>query len=85
MPTSSEMTTPSSTNHSPGRVGAPRRADGPPIALMIGCVVKKAISPASSVRNGASRRPSSRRTPNANTRIVSTTPTTTSATLKISN
>src|SRR5579875_786374 len=79
MPTSSAMTTPSSTNHSPGRTGAPRPTEGPPIAPTIGWAEKNAISPASSVRTGASRRPSSRRTPNAKTRMVRATPKATSA------
>src|SRR6516162_7800437 len=73
MPTSIAMTTPSRTNHSPGRMpGCFGDTAAPAIAVMIGEAAKNAMSAAITVRSGDSVIPSSRRRAAAKTNTVST-------------
>ncbi len=83
IPSNSAIATPRITNHTAGRNGhLPLRLTiEPPIAVMIGEANANATIPPITQRSGETRRPSKRRTPNANTGTVTATPITTNGTV----
>ena len=83
IPSNSAIATPRITNHTAGRNGhLPLRLTiEPPIAVIIGEAKANATIPPISQRSGETRRPSKRRTPNANTGTVTATSITTNGTV----